>query len=335
MATTKKLNSYKSIRPSLIDPIAKDQLDEVIKALKASKNRGKLDVRGTMGLPENVAKFDTITFDNEAILMLEALDADFIALAAKELILDIKNPQYRAYLAKPIGPLENEIKKSILGKDGNPGADGARGADGGGNGAPGGHGGNGGNATSGLTKQIPPIYLFVQSIRFGTAGTPAKQYFNLHFPGYDGGDGGTGGRGGNGGAGGNGQNGVPGLIDCKSGAGAGGNGGNAGSGGRGGDAADGGNGASLFLLAPDASIFDFSTGNIEGGKAGQPGRGGTAGRPGGGGHGGAPVGLCLGHGASGRPGNSAIPPSEGDGRPANPGARGLQIARSRNNSDLF
>lgn len=329
------LPKYKNISPSLLDPIPKSQMDDVIKELRASQTRGKLDVRGSMGLPENVAKFDIITFDNEAILMLEALDAPFIAIATKELIFDIKNPQYRAYLSRPIGPLEVAIVKKLQGQDGAAGTDGRRGSDGGGNGGPGGHGGSGGNATPGLTKQIPPIYLFVQDIKFGATGTPEKQYFNLHFPGFPGGDGGIGGRGGNGGAGGNGQNGVPGGFDCKSGAGDGGNGGNAGTGGRGGDAADGGNGGSLYLFAPDAGVFNFSTGNIEGGAAGKPGRGGTAGVPGAGGDGGAPVGWCTGHGRDGRRGNPAVPLTEGDGIRAVPGVRGIQVARSRNNSDLF
>lgn len=329
------LKEYKGIDVGVVMMGAEALFPEVLNSLKSSVSRGKQDVRGIMGLPESVAKFDTVTFDNESVLMLEAMDAKYIALAIKNLIFDIKNPQYRAYISRPIGALEQGIIKQLIGADGTSGGNGSRGVDGGGHGTPGGNGENGGNASAGQTKRIPPIFIFIQSISFGTSGTPEKQYFNLNFSGFSGGDGGNGGSGGDGGRGGDGQNGVPGGFDCKSGAKDGGNGGNAGVGGRGGDGGNGGNGAALFLYAPDKEIFNFSTGNIEPGNAGKPGMGGRPGIPGAGGTGGANVGWCIDTGRHGYRGSIPSPNTFGNGENGVKGMRGTQIAESRNNLDLF
>lgn len=329
------VNKYPDISYSRVDNIKEGQLSEVIKALKESPNLGKLDVREIIGLPQSISKFDTVTFDNESILILEAIDDKFIAIAIKELIFDIKNPKYKASISRPIGKFEDDILLKLKGVDGANGLNGHKGANGGGNGSPGGNGTNGSDGMNGQTKQIPPVYIFVQSIKFGTAGTPDKQFFNLYFPGFDGGNGGKGGDGGAGGRGGDGQNSVSGMFDCKSGAGRGGDGGNGGAGGRGGNGGNGGNGASIYLFAPDSSIFNFTTGNIEAGVAGVLGHGGNAGAPGKGGSGGAATGLCSGSGRNGFSGLIPNPQTLGDGKNGGNGLRGIQIVKSRDNSDLF
>jgi hypothetical protein len=318
-----------------LEVFAPPALNEVIKAVMAAPNQGKLDVRGAIGLTESVLKLDTLTFDDQAVLVLENLDADFIAIAAKELLLDIKNPAYRAYVSRPIGQMEFDIVNSLRGEDGGPAI---HGPDGQGEsnrqGLPGGHGVDGSNGTAGRTKLLPPVFFFIQKLSFGKLGAPSRQFLYLNFQGLPGGSGGTGGIGGNGGKGSNGKEGASGAFDCKEGPGRGGDGGNAGRGGRGGNAGNGANGGSLYLFAPSADLFDFSTANIEGGNPGGPGDGGDPGKIGRPGFGGSPNGWCKG-GPRGTPGIHPTPATLGPGDSALPGRRGIQVPHTRDNRDLF
>lgn len=310
-------------------------IDEVLKALKAAQNNGRLDVRGSIIFEKDVSKFDQLTFQDQSTLVLSSINSPFIALATKTLLLDIHNPKFRASISRPTGQLEDDIVARSNGSDGAPGDNGNHGigakdragqpGDGGNEGKPGGWGSQVG---------FPPVFIFVQNFIFGTDATPSEQYFNFFFRGFHGSSGGRGGRGGNGGNGSNGEQGASGIIDCQSGAGAGGNGGNAGRGGPGGGAGQGGNGGTIYLFAPDASIFNFTTTDIEGGLPGTPGQGGEPGTPGKGGRGGKPNGFCK-AGRLGSPGIVLDPPSWGTGQLGIAGVRGVQYVYSRDNSDIF
>lgn len=323
---------YKTIGPDVFRSATSISLADVVTAVKGAANRGRLDVRGTMGITEAVSKFDVLSFTDNSILMLEALDAPFIALAAETLILDIQNPLYKAYLSRPVGSQEAKILATLSGFDAGPGRDGGNGVGNGNPGHPGTGGGDGGHAR---TLQMPPIFLFFQQFKFGKATTPLRQYFNFVFNGIPGGSGGLGGNGGNGGKGAAGQDAVPGFPDCKAGAGNGGRGGAAGSGGRGGDAAIGGDGAFVEIYAPVISILDYSTTDIEGGPPGQPGKPGQEGSPGTGGPGGKAKGNCFGSGSRGPMGPYANPRNFGMGNYQWPGSRGQLQIITRNNVDLF
>lgn len=307
----------------------------VIAALKSSPNLGRLDVRGTMGLSESVSKFDTLTFDDRAILVLEPIEVEFIGIAVNEIILDIRNPYYKAFISRLVGSGEDRLIEQLHGRDG---ARGSNGRDGSGevsrNGRPGEPGAVGEIGAEGLNTALPPVFVFVQKITFGTEGTPSKQYFEWNFRGLTGGDGGDGGDGGNGGNGAPGKKGASGGFHCRAGAGRGGDGGAAGQGGRGGDAADGGPGATIFLHAPDRSIFDFTTTTIEGGAPGTPGSGGRPGMVGRGARGGPSNPPCK-SGKRGHVGGVPQPPTQGTGSTGIQGPRGQLFTISRNNSDLF
>ncbi|WP_312994212.1 hypothetical protein [Achromobacter animicus] len=318
-----------------LEVLAAPALDEVIKAIKAAPNLGKLDVRGSMGLTEPLLKLNTLTFDDQAVLILENLDADFIAIAANELLLDIRNPAYRAYISRPVGQLEIDIVSALRGGDGGPGANGQDGqGESNRQGLPGGHGLDGGNGLPGRTRPLPPVFFFIQKLSFGKLGKPSRQYLYLNFQGLPGGSGGTGGNGGNGGKGSNGKEGADSAFDCREGPGRGGDGGNAGRGGKGGTGGTGGNGGSLYLFAPSADLFDFSTANIEGGVPGRPGDGGDPGSNGRPGLGGPRNGWC-GSGPRGNPGAFPTPATYGPGDSALAGRRGIQIPHTRDNRDLF
>lgn len=317
----------------LIKTITKTALNEVITAIKNTPNSGKLDVRGTMGLKGQVFKFDTITFDDSSTLMLESLEFEYVAIAVKELILDIKNPAFRAFLSRPIGTLEQQILSQLNGLNGINGQGGGNGGTIDRVGQPGFPGGSGTNGTNGGTVQLPQVFFFVQNFKFGTGATPSKQYFYLNFLGLSGGNGGNAGSGGRGGRGGNGDKGASGLIGCKEGGGSGGQGGTGGNGGEGGDGAIGGNGGQLFLYSPSPTMFDFSTANIEGGQGGIGGQYGQGGSGGDGGTGAASVGFC-GEKPNGRYGRGGVSGSSmGDTGQA--GQRGGQFVNKRDNTDLF
>src|SRR5688572_17189757 len=89
--------------------IPQDIIDEVIKAIKSTPNSGQLDIRGSVGFSGNLKRLDTLTFADKSVLVLENVDADFIAIAAKELVLDIKNPQYRASISRLLGEKEKQL----------------------------------------------------------------------------------------------------------------------------------------------------------------------------------------------------------------------------------
>ena len=245
---------YKNFKNPL-DRITRPALEEVVAAVRLQPNSGKLDVRGAMGLKEAVLKYDTITFDDGALLMLEALAAPFIAIAARELLLDIKNPAYRAYISRPVGALETAIVLRLKGADGLVGPSGPAGGTADRIGQPGHPGQLGFDGADARTLNMPPIFFFVQRIKFGQLANPGRQHLFLNFQGFQGGSGGFGGQGGNGGKGGNGENGVSDIWGCREGGGGGGRGGSGGGGGHGGNAAAGGNGGSLYLFAPSADMF--------------------------------------------------------------------------------
>jgi hypothetical protein len=270
-------------------------IDEVIKSIKASPNKGKLDVRGSMGFSGNLLRLDTLTFADRSVLVLENVEADYVAIAARDLVLDIKNPQYRAAISRLVG--EAEEKLFALKLDGKPGTTGfsppyKHGYIDGKNGLPGDPGGPGGGGGNGEVQKIPPFFFFVQTISFGEYGNFGEQFFDFHFNGLRGGNGGDGGRGGNGAQGSRGKQGIDQAFDCKHGPGNGGDGGTAGPGGRGGNAANGGPGGTITLLAPRANLFNFTTAYIEAGIAGIPGKGGDCGLRGPAGDGGASNGHC-------------------------------------------
>lgn len=326
---------YPDITIDYFDPRARTLEQSAVDALKKTPNKGKLDVEGVIGLSQSVAKYDLLTFKSDAVLMLEAIDAEFIAIAVRKIVLDIANPKFKAYISRPIGSLESAIltaldgQPGINGKGGVHGQDGAHGADG----KSGQRGYDGGDGARGKTRQMPPILIFTQELKFGSNATPSKQYFNFYFPGFRGGNGGLAGNGGKGGYGGNGGNGVPGLFDCKDGPGNGGRGGDGGNGGNGGAAGNGGNGGRIYIFAPDVGIFDFTTANIEGGLPGNVGGAGTGGRRGEGGKGGAAVGNCLFSGGTGKPGRLG---KEGlIGSNGISGVRGEHILANRQNGDIF
>lgn len=226
-------------------------VDAVIAKIRAAPNRGQFDVRGSMALPDSIAKFDTLTFSDQAVLVLEALDSPFIAIAARRLVLDIKNPQYKAYLSRPSGKAEDAIVSSLRGGDGNPGTRGSPGqGDVNRQGMSGHAGGDGESGWGGSTKEIPPVFIFVQDIEFGVLGEIGQQFMFLFFQGITGGAGGIGGKGGPGGDGGAGKAGASSIIDCMEGPGRGGDGGSAGRGGAGGCGGTGGRGGVCISLVP-------------------------------------------------------------------------------------
>lgn len=326
-------NYADSLFPTLLGYRPED-INRAISELKKSPNFGRLDIRGTMGLPNAVAKFDQWTFDDQSVLVLEAIDAPFIAIGVKELLLDIRNPQYRAFISRIGGKKEADVVDKLIGANGAKGFNGANG-DGERNreGNPGQDGQNGGSGGKGGTKYLPEVFIFVQRILFGTGATPSKQYLNLYFRGLRGGDGGMGGRGGNGGNGAPGKEGADGLFDCKAGPGRGGNGGNAGRGGSGGDGGNGGDGGILHLAAPDAAVFNFTTTDIEAGRGGVGGLVGSNGTPGTHGRGGPANGHCM-NGPDGSDGGVLVG-AQGPGNDGRLGNRGMLFTISRDNSDIF
>lgn len=287
-----------------------------------------------MNLMDSVAKFDTLSMDDGAVLVLDKIDAPFIAIAVKRLVLDIKNPQYRATISRPVGSAADAIVQKLAGAPGSPGASGAHGGVRDRIGQPGGPGTPGTDGLPAATRQLPPIFFYIQEMVFGTGATPSKQFLMLNFAGFQGGRGGTGGTGGDGGNGGNGEAGASGPFGCNEGGGFGGNGGAAGPGGHGGDGGAAGNGATVYMFAPDTNLLDFSTTNIEAGMPGPGGQGGTRGEPGKKGKGARANGFCEGR-SDGRPGAVPNPPNFGNGDDGAPGRRGLLIPKNRNNLDLF
>jgi len=328
MSTTK---NYKE-SPKELNLLKSPILDEVIGQIKATPNSGKLDITSTIGISNSVIKYDVLTFRDNGVLILEAVDAEFIAIAIKRLVLDFTNPYQKAYITRPVGLTEDTLVEKLAGATGR---NGVNGRDGSGEvnrqGNPGEAGESGHDGLPGETLILPYLYIFVQEITFGAAIEPGRQYIDINYSGFTGGNGGDGGKGGNGGRGANGKEGATSGFDCKGRAGHGGRGGDAGQGGQGGTGSMGGR---MLLFAPDKHTFDFVNGIIEGGEPGRPGRGGNPGIPGRGGFGGSRNGWC-GPGGKGVDGRYADPPSLGEGLPGSQGARGQQIIQSRNNSDLF
>ena len=323
-------------------------LSEITTEIKAAPNGAKLDVRGTMGLGGKIGKFETVTFVDKSILVLEAIQEPYIAVAIRRLLLQTNNPSFIATITCPnytwlihegiqIGPFNIPIPGGL---DGLGGANGENGVDGKGNdgrtGRPGGDATDGRPGEHGLRFNLPPIFIFVGSIEFEPGASADQQYFNFRFEGLRGGNGGDGGNGGNGGSGGSGRGGVYNAIKCTQLAGDGGPGGAAGSGGRGGDGADGGDGANLYLFAPDPKIFDLTTAFLDGGRPGRGGNPGRPGRSGRGGFGGAGAGWCLGNGIRGRDGRHPNPPDYGPGVTATQsGRREVQKVSTYDVASLF
>ena len=318
---------------ALMDWMALPPIQTVVDRVRNAPNTtDKLDVRNVLKIPagEDLVKCDTMTFSDRSTLMLLGNQHPYLAIAAKRLVLDIVNPSFQAQITRPLGADEATLLAQIDAPNGSAGTHGREGVgEVGRNGNPGSPGGQGTDGGDGATLGLPPLFLFIKEVRFGAAADPNRRYLDINWNGYRGGNGGQGGLGGNGGRGARGKEGATSAFDCKDGPGRGGRGGDAGRGGAGGDAGSGSEGGYVFLFAPQSSMFDFATANVEGGPAGTPGFGGRSGRAGSGGQGGPRNGWC-GTGPDGADGVQPTPAPRG--AVGSPGARGRQFVFSR---DIF
>jgi hypothetical protein len=289
---------------------------EVINALKASIASDLYPVTGTESYGLSVLKTRVLQFDSGAVLSLTKLDAPFLIICARQILL--RGPAPRATITRDT---------NVVSKDGAAGANGAPKMDAplpaqpapgpGLDGAPGAAGAPG---TPGQSLQVPSLYLFVEQI-VGHPHAPVEWLdLWLLMSGIDGGGGGAGGNGGNGGRGGRGGSG-----------GAGGNGGVGGEGGAGGAGGNGSDGGRLVYVGPEAGLEQMSWIKVVNtGGLGE--RGGVHGSGGPGGPGG-PSGPTAGPNMAGRNGNSG---ADGiDGPNGQPGRKGSVSLVSRASLDDF
>jgi hypothetical protein len=250
----------------------------VLAAVKAAPTLDLFPVTDTELFSGQVLKTRVLQFDSGAVLRLTRLDAPFLIISARQILLRGEVPH---------GTITRDM--SVVSKGGTAGASGANGKNGAlpaprpGTGGPpqqgmaGGDGAAGSAGGPGQAGQLPPVYLFVEQI-LGHPHAPVEWLdLWLLMPGIDGGAGGPGGNGGFGGAGGPG--------------GPGGNGGRGGVGGPGGPGGVGGNGSDggqLIYVGPEAALEQMSwikvvnTGGAggQGGVHGSGGIGGLGGPPG-------------------------------------------------------
>ncbi|MDQ3058880.1 MAG: hypothetical protein M3R45_05085 [Pseudomonadota bacterium] len=334
MPSKTNIHFFGSLRSGeLFDLFNVPPIQNVIDRIQKMPNTtDKLDVTGVTKIPssDDVIKVNTLTFSNFSTLMLLGQQHDYLVIAAKRLVLDIVNPDFKAKISRPTGSEADSLLAKIDGSPGTPGQPGIKGVgETNRNGNPGGSGGEGGHGGHGSTLYVPPLFFFIKEVIFGTASDSKRRYLEIDWSGYRGGAGGNGGIGGDGGAGAHGKEGATSAFDCKEGPGRGGRGGDAGRGGDGGDAGNGSDGGMVFLFAPKSDIFDFATADVEPGNPSAPSLPGRPGQPGRPGTGGGRNGWC-GSGPDGSPG--ATPPLRNRGNPGSAGTRGKQFVLSR---DIF
>lgn len=257
---------------------------EVIAAIKAEATLSDVTVQSPFryGVFNRIFKTKKLTLSPGAILSMEELDPDWIAIAVRNLNIE------------DIATITRTDRYVLDGKGGNNGKSGSSGHFPGQSGY---DGSTGENGLDGQTRRSPEVFIFIERLTVGgLTATPSQisKLLTFSFDGYPGGNGGIGGRGGDGG---NGVKGVParsGWFDCSAGAGYGGNGGNAAQGGLGGRPGVGGDAANLYLLCPQAAKTALSAAiySLKGGAAGQQGGVGAPGKPGHGGRPGDAQGNC-------------------------------------------
>jgi len=245
---------------------AADTLPEDVKlALRSATNVVSVfSISSNEHFAGKVLRADEILFGENAQLILDQVDADWVVIAAKK--LKFQSP-------RKLSRITFAAKQAPSGATGNPGAHGA-GGQAGAVGQPGSAGG---------TVQRPRLYLIVGEVVL--QGNDSLQ-LEVHGIGVDGGSGGTGGRGGNGGRGNDGHNSRSNMLNCTRGASNGDRGGAAGNGGPGGTGGTGGDGVSVMIVSKPAGleVLGFTRVVNAGGRGGT---GGAPGEPGIGGPGGA------------------------------------------------
>lgn len=298
-----------------LSPFISAQEDQAIEELKSKLEQAEyreiLSVNGTTRETSEVIRVDTLRFDDDAILELQASDRKAVYIIANEIRLS--KPNYRGVIkffdtkksvatnGKPPAPAIARLKRSN--NDGKDGSDGKRGNQG----------------QPGIKKQLPKLVIATNKITFQRETGQSSGFSDLSIliDGIDGGDGGNGGDGQNGQPGQHGRHGETSWGFCSKGPRSGGNGGNGGDFGKAGIGADGGDGGDVvFIVSPNAEE-EIKNIRIRT-RGGLPGRGGQNGKPGSGGrHGdrGSRPGTCDGanHGSNGKAGAVAQSDRASDG----------------------
>lgn len=314
-------------------------LPEIVSRIKATPAEDTLDIATKVIRSDQIIKCNRLVLFSKSRLILSNIDSEFIAIACKELILDIPAPvngNNRAVISRQEDrSFEDRIAVGLRGSDG---SDGRPGKGGKGHhkrrGLDGDRGEDGRSGGEGKRMDLPDLYFFVQQVVLGGQTPSDTELLTFRFTGLTGGSGGTGGNGGRGGKGARGQKAASSAVDCKAGGGDGGNGGVGGMGGPGGPGADGGSGATIVFCSPIPDILKFfSVVQIGGrsGSGGAPGKGGFGGKGGEGGRGDL-------HCDGGRPGRDRSAERSGDygrGQDGQNGDDGRKFNLRRDNEDLF
>lgn len=270
------------------DKLVSSDIDSILTIIDAYPSQGSFQVNAGINniIDDQIVKFDTITFQEDAILTIERRDYDFYIFAAEEVLFDSPQFNVRIQWSEPPFPKNNGINGLDYGggsknagccrkgskKHGRHGLD----------------GGDGTEGEDGTARFDIPVYFVVGSMktRPGTIDIPALDAV-LNFSGADGQRGGNGGRGGAGQDGGRGKK-SSGFPRCRRGAGDGGNAGSGGDGKNGGDASAGANGSDIVFYGPESTldiikffeIINLGGAGASGGEGGSEGRAGFVGRSG-------------------------------------------------------